>query len=243
MTVIGLANTSSVSVSADQATAPGTYTITATASGFGPYTTPTVTVTQPYITLYYDNSSVGAGMHRDTFYLNLSNLPTGGLTVTFASSDANVATVTPSVTIPSTQSGAYYSIKGLKVGSAKITASATGWAPSTITIDVVAPTFVFNGLQTSRTVNGTANSFTVYAYTPGCGYCDTANADVTVTFSVVSSPAGIETVTPATVKILANTNVSSTSANADPPTGAGTYNIRATSPGFTDGISSSVTVT
>src|SRR5437588_365721 len=58
LTVIGLANTSSVSVSADQATAPGTYTITATASGFGPYTTPTVTVTQPYITLYYDNSSV-----------------------------------------------------------------------------------------------------------------------------------------------------------------------------------------
>src|SRR5207302_10862505 len=138
-----------------------------------------------------------------------------------------------------TQSGAYYSIKGLKVGSAKITASANGWAPSTITIDVVAPTFVFNGLQTSRTVNGTANSFTVYAYTPGCGYCDTANADVTVTFSVVSSPAGIETVTPATAKIPANTNVSGTSAYAAPPPGAGTSNTRPTSPRFTHGHSSS----
>jgi hypothetical protein len=241
ITVIGLANTSLTSVTADQPTAPGKYALTATASGFGSATSSAVTVTLPNLTLYYDGSSVGAGMHRDNFFIALSNYPTGGLTVTLTSADTSLATVTPSVTFSSNQTGGYYSIKGLKVGSVKITASATGWNSSTITINLPQPTFYFNGIQTSRTVKGAANAFTVTATTPGCGSCDLVNADVVVSFSVVSTPTGIETVTPTTVTIPANSQTSPT-ANADPPTAAGTYNIIAKSAAFKDGVSPSVTV-
>src|SRR5206468_13109807 len=44
-----------------------------------------------------------------------------------------------------------------------------------------------------------AHQLGVYTNTPGCGICDYANADITVTFTVNSTTAGIVTITPASV--------------------------------------------
>src|SRR4029077_6372487 len=104
-------------------------TITGTAPGFGPGTVD-VTVTNSVISLG-TLPALGPGQ-TTSLPISLSTAaPASGLTVTFASSNPSVATVTPSVFIPS---GAQVpatnpQVSAVGVGSAQINATAIGFAP------------------------------------------------------------------------------------------------------------------
>src|SRR5205807_8658207 len=88
---------------------------------------------------------------------------------------------------------------------------ATGWASSTLDLDVVTPTFRFVhsdccfDLPTSRTTASAPHALAVGTNTPGCGFeCDSPNVDITVSFAVTGTPAGIVTITPASVTLHQN---------------------------------------
>jgi hypothetical protein len=200
-------------------------------------------VTAPYFTLHA-SSPVGAGLHHDVG-LSLSDpAPTGGLVVSLFSSNTAVATVPASITVPAGQSSAIYRVSGRSVGTTTITASASGWnlSPgSGIGVTVNKPTFVLNGVATSRTTSSSAHDIYIYASTPGCGPCDYFNADTVISFTVNSTTAGIVTITPPSVTALAD-QFYSPSASVGTPTATGTYTITASAPGFDSVTSPTVTV-
>src|SRR5207249_3090961 len=87
-----------------------------------------------------------------------------------------------------------------------------------------------------------AHQLGVYTNTPGCGICDVANADITVTFTVNSTTAGIVTITPADVTLHQNQALSDYT-SVGTPASAGTYTITASATGFASPTSDLVTVT
>src|SRR5256885_11220941 len=92
---------------------------------------------------------------------------------------------------------AWFPVSGISptTASVTITASATGWASGTLTVDVETPTFYFwSGVPTSRTTLSAPHSLSVSTYLPSCGFCrDEANTDITVHFTVAGSPPNIVT--------------------------------------------------
>ena len=224
-------------------TAPGTYTITASATGFTSATSGTTTVTQPTLTLA-GNSPIGAGLYR-SFSFNLSDpAPAGGLVVSLSSSDTSVLTVPTTVTVPSGNTTGYYQANGISpsvAGPVTITASATGWSGSTTTETVNAPTFYFSSVPSSQTTLSAPATFYVYTNTPGCGiYCDYFSTSTPVTFTINSTTAGIQTVTS---PVSATPGTYYLTATLGTPAAAGTYTITASASGFTSATSGSVTVT
>ncbi|TML67028.1 MAG: hypothetical protein E6G14_13645 [Actinobacteria bacterium] len=210
-------------------TRAGSYTITASANGFDPLTSDPVTVTQPAFTIiavpYF--------------------APVVGLTVNFSSSDPTIATVLGSVTVLAGAISASVPVSGVAVGVVEITASAIGWTGDVEQVSAETATFSFYPypVQTSRTTSSAPEPISVIAFLPSCfGYCtDVANNDITVQFAVTGAPAGIVSVTPASVILHQNTAISDI-ANVGTPTAAGTYTITVSATGFTDLRSDLVTV-
>ncbi len=122
--------------------AAGTTTITPTAIGVNG-TASNVTVYAPVLTLssgYPTGTSVvGLGQYQPNYYVYLPTNTNVGVPVTLTSADTLVATVTPSVMIPSGTSYSYFTFNAVGLGSTTIVPSATAWT-SRSTLTVIAST-------------------------------------------------------------------------------------------------------
>ena len=199
--------------------APGSAVITASATvvGFPATTTATVNVTGAIGAP--STTTVGLGQSA-SFAVKLPGpAPAGGVTVLLTSSNASKVTVPASVVIPqgATTPATQPQVTGAGIGSATITASATGYTPGTGTVTVSAPTMAFTG-PLGITIGFTGNL--TLSLTGG----QAPAGGLTVSFT--SSDTGKATV-PATVSFAAG----ATSATV-PVTGvaAGTATITASAP-------------
>src|SRR5262249_52307649 len=138
----------------------GNASITGSAAGFAPGST-NVTVTNSVISLgALPTQGPGQAV---SLPVSLSvPAPGAGVTVNFTSSNTSIATVTPSVFIPGGAQvpAANPQVTGVAIGSASITASATGFAPDSRTASVVvsvtfspSPFSVVVGTSRNVTVN------------------------------------------------------------------------------------------
>ncbi len=118
--------------------AVGSTSITASASNLSP-TVSTVTVTVPSSIVLASNVSVGLGQSI-TFPVTLSTPAPAALTVTLASSDTSKVTIPATVVIPqgATVPATQPQVTGVGLGSADITASATGYVGATKSVQVSA---------------------------------------------------------------------------------------------------------
>jgi uncharacterized repeat protein (TIGR01451 family) len=173
--------------------AVGTTTISATATGFGPGSVD-VTVTSSSISLG-SLPALGPGQ-TTSLPISLSTAaPASGLTVSFTSTNTDVATVTSSVFIPggSQVPAANPQVTALAVGSTQINAVAIGFAPDSRGASVsVNVTFTPSSLSV---VVGTSNNITVNiaAPAPSNGLTlalVTGNTNVATVASPVTIPAG-----------------------------------------------------
>ena len=202
-------------------------------------------MTRPFLALTnypYFVPYVGVGLHRNFTLFFSDPVPDGGIVVNLSSSDPTIVTLPSNVSVDAGATSWSVPVSAVAVGVVQIAASLPGWTGDSEQVNSVRPTFVFSGVQTSRTTTSTPDPIAVYTYTPGCGTCDTANADITVTFTVTGSPANIAAVTPTTVKIKQNDYLSEI-ASVGTPTAAGTYTITASATGFDSLTSATVTVT
>ncbi len=224
-TVSVVTGSASVSVPVT-AVAAGSATITAGAPNITGATA-TVTVTQTASAAVLMPASAAVGLNQSVaLQVTLSApAPAGGLTVSLASSDASIATVTPSIFIAAraTVSTPQPLVNGIKLGSVTITASALGFTAATTQVQV-------NANQGS--------SF----FSPTFGLSLNAGSTQDLTLNLVPSPAAGLTITlsssntsvatvPATIAYVPN---SSSVAVPVPVTGiaAGSATITATTPGF-----------
>lgn len=146
--------------------------------------------------------------------------PTGGVTVSFSSSNTAVATVTPSVVVPAGTKlpSTNPQITGVGYGSTTITASAAGFAPDIRTVNV-SLTASFPPSTTIPLSTPTPVVLTISAPAPTGG----------LSFTLSSSNTAVATV-PATVAFTAG----STTANVNVTgTGVGSATISASYPGVT----------
>src|SRR5439155_9433606 len=237
-TSLATVSPASVAISAGQLTSPsftvsgvvqGTTTLNATATGVSAGTESVYVNAPPALSLNGSGSWLGSGLHNSgRLYVQL-NAPTdpGGTTITLTSSDPTVVGVPATVTIPNGGNYAYYDIAGNAIGSATVTATATGWATSNvITINVGQSYLSLGNYNTSRTTLSSPDTLYVYENTPNCGTCDyTVNA-ITVDLTVNSATSGIVSVT-TPVTIAAGAYY--TTATISTPTAAGSYTITASS--------------
>ena len=138
-----------------------------------------------------------------------------------------------------------FRVSGVSPGVVQITASAPAWDGTSEKVTASRPTFYLIGIPGSRTTLSAPHNVNVYTYTPNCGICDYANADITVSWTVnpdPGSPANIVTVTPASVT-LHQDNYLSDNASVGTPTSTGTYTLTASATGFDSNTSGTVTVT
>jgi hypothetical protein len=226
----------------------GSYTLTATDSGFATDATPAVvTVNRPAITFLNSGSplTVGAGMRVNFVSIALDTpAPAGGLTVNLASTDSTIATVPPSIVIPVGATSGSFSVSGISTGAnatgtVQVTASAQGWTSQTLNVTVVQPVLLLSGIQTSRTVNGPVNTFSVVACVSAGNCADAMTAALGVTLDVGTTT--IVTVNPTQTTIAAGASTSP-QISLSSPTAAGTYTVTASAPGFSP-VSIVVTVT
>jgi hypothetical protein len=221
----------------------GTYTVTASALGFSDFVSAAVTVSQPSVSYFYGDSSIGTGM-QDTMYFFLSNpAPTGGVTFSVGSTDPSIASVPATVVVASGgQSYLPFTITGLAPGSVTVTVSALGWSGNSVNIDVGTPYLVVDSLQNPRTTITPASTFRVWVGVPGCGYCGALSSDLAVTLALGGTPTNIASLGSTVLTIAAGTNVNSND-TVSQPTAAGTYSISASAPNVTGATSATVTVT
>ncbi len=172
--------------------APGDATITGTATGFASGGV-NVTVTSSVISLG-TLPTLGPGQPLSLPISLSTPAPAGGVTVSFASTNTNIVTVTPSVFIPQgTQvPSANPQVTGVNIGAAQINASAIGFAPDTRSANVsVTVTFT---TPFSVVTNTTKNiTVTISAPAPSSGLTfnlATANASVATVVSPVTVAAG-----------------------------------------------------
>lgn len=173
--------------------APGTTTITGSATGFAPGSVD-VTATSSVISLGA-LPTLGLGQAL-SLPISLSiPAPTGGVTVSFVSTNTNVATVTPSVFIPQGAQvpSANPQVTGVNIGPAQINASAIGFAPDTRSANV-SVNVTFTPTPFSVVTNTTRNiTVTISAPAPTGGLTfnlATANASVATVVSPVTVAAG-----------------------------------------------------
>ena len=257
-----------VTVTADlnyggSATLPCTTTLTASASSL---TTDVINVTvspNPGITLFSLPATVGAGLQESGYTARLGEAQHGGVTMRIESSNPGVVRVAPNTTTPGTafievavlngQTDITYTIQGVEgapvPASATLTATASGFANGTGTVNVVQPAFRLENVPTSTTSLSAEQAFWVRIGIPTAGNANlsliqnvrTGSAGFTAT--VTNSNAAVAQLTSVggpgqsrTVTIPANASVSPTSVAtggvAFDPTGPGTTTVTASIPGL-----------
>ena len=149
--------------------------------------------------------------------------PPGGTTVTFTIANTNIATVTPSITIPAGDTSnptANPQVTGVLIGTTTVTATAPGYAPATLPV-VVTVTAVFTPQTTNiNLTTASTTSLAISAPAPPGGITFTLSSDSP---AIATVPASITVPAGATSVPIAITGVS-----------AGTTTIRADSPGITE---------
>jgi trimeric autotransporter adhesin len=221
-----------VNVAAGQTTGAFTYTGVAsgnsTLSASAPnYATGTVQVTGTAAQVSLSTIPTVAPGQMVSLALSLpSPAPPGGTTVTFTSSNPNVATVTASVFVPAGQqtAAANPQVTGIIIGTTTITAFAPGFAPATRVANV--------------TVTATFNPQTTYLNL-------TTSTNTTLNISAPAQVGGItftlKTDDPTVATVPAHvTLIQGATSVAAPITGvaAGTTTVRADSPGVTEAMGS-----
>ena len=140
----------------------GTTTITPQATGVNGAAA-TFTAYAPVLQVYPNLSVLGLGQYHPSDYVYLPTSTNLALPVTLTSSDTTKGTVTPTVTIPSGNNYAYFTMTARGLGTTTITPSATGWtAGSTVTLIISTPHVDVSGGGTIYTTSGIQN-LTVYA--------------------------------------------------------------------------------
>ena len=184
---------------------PGTASITFTDSagtGYRPITTNTVTVTGPSLSFY--NGTPVIGMRQvgtsgtNSSYVYVPNSVASPLVVNLVSTDPRVASVPVSVTIPANSNVAYFDVTGLDtVGTIQIQATATGYSPTSMNVQVTQPRF---GMSTSSQLNTTSSSqpITIYAEDANGGIHMTTEP---VVVTLQSSNAGVASLDSSSVTI------------------------------------------
>ncbi len=190
---------------------------------------------------------------------NTAYAPNTAVVINLTSSDPSKLSVPATVTIPASESSAYFTVTGVDLtGSTPvmIDASVEGYAsPITkITGHTVLSEFILNSLETSRSPASGRDNVSVKARTPGSTYSgnETVVASMTIDLSVVeANPAGIvegiysaatggTLVTQVTIPAGAHT---SETVHVGVPTAAGSYKLRAESANYGSTTSGIVTVT
>ena len=186
-----------------QGVAAGNATITAVATGY-PNATITIGVTSNLISIGAI-PTVAPGQSL-AFPVSLSSPATGNVTITFASSNPSIATVTPSVVIANGLQvpSANPSVTGVGIGTAQITATATGFAPDTRPVTVTL-TLSFSPTSLTLVENTTQNiTLNLSAPAPAGGLAvslamgntgvATVPAQVTVAAGQLSAPVAVTSV-------------------------------------------------
>ena len=160
-----------------------------------------------------------------TLTIAISN-PAGanGQVVSLSSVDTNIATVSPSITIPQGATSATVSVvPGLASGSTAITAQAPGFASATATVNVTISTLAITlnsgTLGLSRTMNGT---ITLGAPAPAGG----------VIVTLASTPDGVAAVEPLQVAIAAGSTTGTFTVTGS---ATGSATISGSAPGYGSG--------
>jgi len=230
-------------------TSGGTYYITPAASGFTSFESLAVTVALPSITMYCSYCTVGAGMtlpaNGNGFYVQLSNpAPSGGLTVTLASTNTPYATVDPSVTIPAGSTIGYFNVNGVTSNidfPTSITASAAGWTSGSHAVTVLTGEIRMYSYSQSRTTLSAPESVSSYLTCNNGNYCGGATTALAVSYTITSATATVA-FNNATATIAAGSNVSDNSGVVGTPGSGGTYTITPAVVGLTSIESAAVTV-
>lgn len=170
---------------------PGSASLTfsdSAGTGYLPATTNTVTVTGPSLQLANGSSVLGMRQRGgvNSSYVYVPNNVASDLVVNLVSTDPRVATVPASVTVPAGSYYAYFEVTAQDtVGTIQIQATALGYNPAAMNVQVTAPRFV---VSTSSSVYTTSapTTITVYAADANGNYHYTTE-DVTVTL-VASAP-------------------------------------------------------
>jgi hypothetical protein len=196
-----------------QGVAAGNAVITAIATGY-PNATVNIGVTSNLISIGAI-PTVAPGQSL-AFPVSLSSPATGAVTITFTSSNPSIATVTPSVVIPNGLQvpSANPSVTGVGIGTAQITATATGFAPDTRPVTVTL-TLSFSPTSLTLIENTTQNiTLNLSAPAPAGGLpvsLTTANtgvatvpAQVTVAAGQLSAPVAVTSVATGSTTLTTN---------------------------------------
>ncbi len=171
--------------------------------------------------------------------------------VTLSATGASRVSFPAVVTIPAGQSEARFRLVGVVVGAATLTASATGYTPSSArAIEVGEPRLFLSSLDTQRIVGAARDDFSVRLdVANGFGQLAPVDIDIGVATSAANPPNVIEGIFPAisggnlinTVRVRTGTQIS-TAAFVGSPTAAGTYQIAANLPSAPSVFSDTQTV-
>ena len=200
--------------------APGTTVIRAGAPPYVPEVTAIVTVVSPGAILLPPNITVAPGQSAEFSVTLGTPAPSGGVTVTLASSDTSKLTISPSnVTIAAGQASptTLPQVTGVDFGSATISASAPGYTPASQAVQVAA-TMTFSPQNLSISAGATQNlTLTLSAQAPAGGLTvnlSSGNPAFATVPSSVTFAAGANTVnvpvtgvTPGPTTITASTSV------------------------------------
>lgn len=210
---------------------PGTATVTysdSANSGYRPATTGSVTVTGPSLAIGGSNPGMlGTGQHTSpqAYYVAAPNNVGTPLTVNLVSTGTRVATVPASVTIPAGSNYAYFTITAQDtIGTVQIQASATGYTPTSVNMQVTIPKFTMS-VSTQLNTTSPPSAITVYA-SDANGTLHYPNQDLVVTLA--SSAPGVATIDSTTVTIPSGLYYSSSARWA--PVSAGTALLSASDP-------------
>jgi hypothetical protein len=148
----------------------------------------------PNVIVLTQNVTVLVGQSASIGIQVVPAAPTGGLTITLASTDSTIARVTtPTVTIPAGQSTGTATVQGVAPGLAALTATATGYATGGTVVTVttsgggpVASTTVTPSLDTLTALNATVQL--------AAQARDSVGSPVTGSYTWVSRTPGIATV-------------------------------------------------
>lgn len=246
-------------------TATGSYRIHASALNLGEGTSPEVVVGDQMLNFSRTAEVVGKGLRNGRYITYVQRMANGQplsspdpLVVTLTSSDPGKVSVPETVMIAPFASEASFQITGIDhTGDVPetISASADGFAEPALALNVttVTPTILFDGVQTSRSIESPRDDFRLRLRVPGAYYPDdvTAAGDITVGIAIADAvPEGIISAihdAPTDGQLVSQVVFAaggnySTWAYVDTPTTNGTYRIRAEAPQVGEATSDEVTV-
>ena len=184
---------------------PGTATITYSDSGgagiaYTAVTSNTVTVTGPSLSIASGNGMLGTGQHTavNANYVYLPNLIGAPLKVALVSTDPRVATVPDTVVVPAGSYYAYFTITAQDtIGTVQIQATAVGYTPSSVNMQVTKPKFIISANTSLYTTSPPGYMYVYAADENGNGHV--VNSDLVV--KLLSSAPGVASIDSTSITI------------------------------------------